>query len=388
MLTLLEKWFIKDKENVHSPAVRNAYGVLCSVMGILLNILLFTIKLFAGLISGSIAITADAVNNLSDAGSSIITLLGFQLAAKKPDRDHPFGHGRMEYLSGLLVAIIILLMGVELIQSSIQKIRNPQELSFSPLILFILIASIIVKLYMAFYNHRIGKKIDSAAMLATSTDSLSDTVSTLVVLICTLISYYSSLSIDGYCGIVVGILIVIAGMNAAKDTINPLLGTAPDPEFVNQIESIVMSYDMVSGIHDLIVHNYGPGRILISLHAEVPADEDLLKIHDTIDLIEQRLNEELSCEAVIHMDPVCVHDELTNALKKTVLDILNTIDPQLTMHDFRLVAGPTHTNLIFDVVVPYSFKYSNEEVKALITEKIQACNSTYCTVIKIDKKYA
>ena len=388
MLTLLEKWFIKNKDDVHSPAVRHAYGLLCSGLGIFLNILLFAAKLFAGFISGSIAITADAINNLSDAGSSIITLIGFQLAAQKPDSDHPFGHGRMEYLSGLFVAIIILLMGVELVQTSFEKIIHPQELSFSPIIILILVLSILVKCYMAYYNRKIGKRIDSAAMTATATDSLSDTISTFVVLVATLVSHFTSFSIDGYCGIFVGLFIILAGINAAKDTINPLLGTAPEPEFVEQIENIVMSDDLIIGIHDLIVHNYGPGRTLISLHAEVPADGDLVQMHDAIDLIEHRLHKELLCQAVIHMDPVCIHDQLTNELKQTVLTLLNDLDPVLTMHDFRIVTGPTHTNLIFDVVAPYRYKYSDEELSKLISNKIQEYNSNYYAVIEIDKKYA
>ncbi len=388
MLTLLEKWFISSRENTQSPAVRHAYGVLCSVMGICFNVLLFALKLFAGFISNSIAIMADAVNNLSDAGSSIITLIGFKLAAQKPDSDHPFGHGRMEYLSGLFVAIIIMFMGFELMQSSLQKILHPEDLNFSLTIVVILIISILVKCYMAYYNRKVGKKINSSAMLATSTDSLSDTISTTVVLIATLVNYFTDLSIDGYCGILVGLFILFAGINAAKDTINPLLGMAPEPEFVQQIENIVMSDDMIIGIHDLMVHNYGPGRTLISLHAEVPADGDLIQMHDTIDLLEHKLRDELLCQAVIHMDPICIHDDLTNELKQMVHDILENIDTELTMHDFRIVAGPTHTNLIFDVVTPYKYKYTDEELNRMICKKISEHNDHYFAVIEIDKKYA
>ncbi len=381
MLTLLEKWFIKDDN-------RHAYGMLCSILGIILNILLFAFKLFAGILSNSIAITADAFNNLSDAGSSIVTLFGFKLASQKPDPDHPFGHGRIEYLSGLLVAILIILMGVELMEGSVNKIMHPVKLEFSPTILVILLLSIFVKCYMAYYNRKIGKKIDSAAMLATATDSLSDCISTLVVLLTTLVSYYTQLSIDGYCGVLVGFLIILAGIHAAKDTIDPLLGTAPDPAFVKQVENIVMSDDLIIGIHDLIVHNYGPGRILISLHAEVPSDGDLLEMHDAIDLLEHRLRDELSCQAVIHMDPICLHDELTNELKQIVSKILLDLDPILTMHDFRIVTGPTHTNLIFDVVTPYDYCYSDEELNKLICAKIHDYNENYHAVIDIDKKYA
>ena len=388
MLTLLEKWFIKDKENFQSPAVRHAYGILCSILGIVINIILFAFKLFAGTISHSIAITADAFNNLSDAGSSIITLIGFKLAASTPDEDHPFGHGRIEYISGLFVSVMILFMGFELTKSSFIKIFQPLELDFSPIIIVILLVSVLAKCYMAFYNFRIGKKINSAAMKATATDSLSDTISTSVVLITTLISYYTPYHIDGICGTMVGIFILVAGVNAARETINPLLGTAPDPELVKQIEDIVMSYELVIGIHDLMVHNYGPGRTIISLHAEVPSDGDLLQMHDTIDLIEHQLHRELMCNAVIHMDPICIHDQLTQELKQMVNDLLQELDPVLTMHDFRIVTGPTHTNLIFDVVAPFRYKLTDEQLSALISYKIKEQNDTYFAVIQIDKKYA
>ena len=388
MITLLVKCFIKDNENVNSPDVRHAYGMLCSAVGIVINILLFGIKFFAGFISHSIAITADAFNNLSDAGSSIITLIGFKLAASKPDEDHPFGHGRIEYISGLFVSVMILIMGYELTKSSLVKIFNPSELEFSVSVIIILAVSILAKFYMAFYNFRIGKRINSAAMKATATDSLSDTISTSVVLIATLVSYYTPFHIDGICGTIVGILIVIAGLKAAKETINPLLGTAPDPELVKQIEETVMSYELIIGIHDLIVHNYGPGRTLISLHAEVPSDGDLLKMHDTIDLIEHRLHYELRCDAVIHMDPVCINDPVTQELKQIALEVLAEIDPTLTLHDFRTVIGPTHTNLIFDVVTPYRYQYTDDQLRKLISEKLKEKNETYFAVIEIDKKFA
>ncbi len=388
MITLLEKWFIKNKENIKSPAVRHAYGILCGVLGIIINILLFAFKLFAGTISHSIAITADAFNNLSDAGSSIITLIGFKLAASKPDEDHPFGHGRMEYISGLLVSLMILLMGYELTKSSFMKIFHPVDLDFSPVIIIILILSIAAKCYMAFYNYRIGKKINSAAMKATATDSLSDTVSTFVVLIATLVSFYTPYQIDGICGTLVGIFILIAGIKAAKETIDPLLGTAPDPEYVKQIEDIVLSHEPVIGIHDLIVHNYGPGRTLISLHAEVPSDGDILKMHDTIDLIEHHLQHDLMCSAVIHMDPVCVNDPFTRELKQIALDVLASIDETLSLHDFRTVIGPTHTNLIFDVVTPYRYRYTDEQLRKIISEELKKKNPNYFAVIEVDKKYA
>ncbi len=388
MVSLLSKLLIKNHEDTSNPAVRQSYGVLCGFVGIFFNLLLFTGKFVAGTVSHSIAITADAFNNLSDAGSSIITLIGFKMAGQKPDSDHPFGHGRIEYISGLLVSVIILIMAFELLKSSVIKIFHPDKPEFSPLILVILILSILVKCYMAFYNKKIGKKIDSAAMAATATDSLSDTLATTAVLIATLVSHFTGLSIDGYCGVLVGLFICYAGVNAAKDTISPLLGQAPEPEFVNRITDIVMAHEGVIGIHDLIVHNYGPGRVLISLHAEVPADGNILTMHDMIDLIEHELRDTLHCSAVIHMDPVCVGDEETDTLKAEVSAYLAEIDVSLTMHDFRIVKGPTHTNIIFDVVVPYKFRLKDNELVQTITDKIQAVHPNYFTVIEVDRKYA
>lgn len=385
MITLLSKLFIKDREDIKNPKVRQAYGMLCGAVGIFLNLCLFTGKFIAGLISNSIAITADAFNNLSDAGSSIITLIGFKMAGQKPDPDHPFGHGRIEYISGLLVSVIILLMGLELLKSSVAKILHPEELVFSPAILAILIASILAKCYMYSYNRKLGKKLDSSAMIATGTDSLSDTLATTVVLISTLISHFTGLSIDGWCGIIVGLFICYAGFNAARDTISPLLGQAPDKEFVQQVNNIVMAHEEVIGIHDLIVHNYGPGRVLISLHAEVPSDGDILTLHDVIDTIEHELRNTLNCQAVIHMDPVLVGDEKTEHLKELVKGYLAEIDASLTIHDFRIVTGPTHTNLIFDVAVPYDFPLSDTELIALISEKVKKDNPNYFTVVDVDK---
>lgn len=387
MITLLSRLFIKNSEDIRAAKVRQAYGILCGAVGIFLNLCLFAGKFIAGFISNSIAITADAFNNLSDAGSSIITLIGFKMAGQKPDPDHPFGHGRIEYISGLLVSVIILLMGLELLKSSAVKILHPEELTFSPVILVILLASILVKCYMFFYNRKLGKKLDSSAMLATGTDSLSDTLATTVVLISTLVAHFSGLAIDGWCGVAVGLFICYAGINAAKDTISPLLGQAPDKEFVEQVNNIVMAHEEVIGIHDLIVHNYGPGRVLISLHAEVPADGDILSLHDVIDTIEHELRDTLDCHAVIHMDPVQVGDKETERLKGIVKECLREIDASLTMHDFRIVTGPTHTNLIFDVVTPYDFSMSDNELISEITGKIQQDNPNYYTVIEVDKKF-
>ncbi len=386
MVSLLAKFFIKDQKEVKNPAVRQAYGILCGAVGIFLNLCLFAGKFMAGALSNSIAITADAFNNLSDAGSSIITLIGFKMAGQKPDPDHPFGHGRIEYVSGLLVSIIILLMGVELLKSSVSKILSPEDLTFSPIVLGILLCSILVKCYMFLYNRKLGKRLDSTAMLATATDSLSDMLATFVVLLATLIAHFTGLAIDGWCGVLVGLFICYAGYNAAKDTISPLLGQAPEKEFVQQINDIVMSYPDILGIHDLIVHNYGPGRVLISLHAEVSADGELLALHDTIDTIEHALRSKLNCHAVIHMDPVCVGDQQTMELKALVAGYIEEISDTISMHDFRIVTGPTHTNLIFDVAVPYSFPLSDKELTEKLKARIQRDNPNYFAVIDVDKQ--
>lgn len=386
MVTLLARIFIKDTKE--KDVIRQSYGMLCGAVGIFLNVILFIGKFIAGTISNSISITADAINNLSDAGSSVVTLIGFKLAGQKPDTEHPFGHGRMEYISGLAVAAVILLMAYELIRDSIQKILHPEATEFSILIVAILLASILVKLYMAAYNRSIGKKIDSAAMRATAADSLSDTAATTVVLIATLVSHFTGLKIDGYCGVLVGLVILYAGYSAAKDTLDPLLGKRADHEYVEQIEEIVMAHEEVCGIHDLIVHDYGPGRQMISLHAEVAAEANMLEIHDVIDLIETELRTKLGCDATIHMDPIVTSDIHVQETKAAVTAIITQIDESLTIHDFRMVIGPTHTNLIFDVLVPYKFKLKDEELTAEIQRLVaEELGENHFIVIKIDRPF-
>ena len=387
MIEFLARVFIRHRDGLSPSALRQAYGQLCGAVGIGLNLLLFAGKLFAGTISGSIAITADAFNNLSDAGSSVVTLLGFRLAGRKPDPEHPFGHGRMEYISGLAVAGLILLMGVELGKSSLKKILSPEEIVSSPLVLAILAVSVAVKLYMFYYNRSIGKKIKSAAMSATATDSLSDAVSTTAVLIATLVGQFTGLNIDGWVGLLVALFILFSAYKAAKETLSPLLGQTPDPEFVDRIEQIVLSYPEVLNIHDLIVHDYGPGRMMISLHAEVPADGDLLQLHDVIDNAEHRLKKELGCMAVIHMDPIITNDAHTDALRMAVAEKVKSIDPRLTIHDFRTVPGSTHTNLIFDVVVPYDVKLTADEVRRRIGALVKELDENYFAVVQIDNSY-
>ena len=382
MIEFLARVFIRHRDGLSPSALRQAYGQLCGAVGIGLNLLLFVGKLFAGTISGSIAITADAFNNLSDAGSSVVTLLGFRLAGRKPDPEHPFGHGRMEYISGLAVAGLILLMGVELGKSSLKKILSPEEIVSSPLVLAILAVSVAVKLYMFYYNRSIGKKIKSAAMSATATDSLSDAVSTTAVLMATLVG-----QLTGRVGLLVALFILFSAYKAAKETLSPLLGQTPDPEFVDRIEQIVLSYPEVLNIHDLIVHDYGPGRMMISLHAEVSADGDLLQLHDVIDNAEHRLKKELGCMAVIHMDPIITNDAHTDALRMAVAEKVKSIDPRLTIHDFRTVPGSTHTNLIFDVVVPYDVKLTADEVRRRIGALVKELDENYFAVVQVDNSY-
>ena len=387
MIEFLARVFIRHRDTLSPSALRQAYGQLCGAVGIGLNLLLFAGKLFAGTISGSIAITADAFNNLSDAGSSVVTLLGFRLAGRKPDPEHPFGHGRMEYISGLAVAGLILLMGVELGKSSLKKILSPEEIVSSPLVLAILAVSVAVKLYMFYYNRSIGRKIKSAAMSATATDSLSDAVSTTAVLMATLVGQLTGLNIDGWVGLLVALFILFSAYKAAKETLSPLLGQTPDPEFVDRIEQIVLSYPEVLNVHDLIVHDYGPGRMMISLHAEVSADGDLLQLHDVIDNAEHRLKKELGCMAVIHMDPIITNDAHTDALRMAVAEKVKSIDPRLTIHDFRTVPGSTHTNLIFDVVVPYDVKLTADEVRRRIGALVKELDENYFAVVQVDNSY-
>lgn len=388
MLTFLASLFIKDSKNYKEPSVRQAYGVLSGAVGIGLNILLFFGKWLAGTISGSIAITADAFNNLSDAGSSIITLIGFRLSGQEPDPEHPFGHGRMEYISGLLVSVAILVMGLELIWSSIGKLRSPEPIESSVLVFGILIASILVKLYMFFYNHSLSKKIESAAMKATSVDSLSDTVATTLVLIATLISKYTGLLLDGWFGILVGLFILYTGGSTLKETIDLLLGQPPKQEFIDEVKEIVLGHSMVHGVHDLIVHDYGPGRVMISLHAEVDVNGDIQDIHEQIDHIEHELQEKLHCSATIHMDPIVTDDKEVLAMKAKVEEMVHFLDESFSMHDFRMVKGSTRTNLIFDVEVPRKTSYTDNEIVNWLKERIHELpGSKYFAVIQIDHEY-
>ena len=388
MLDFLIKKFIKDSENVQDAAVRRKYGTLCSIYGIFLNVILFAGKYFAGVLSGSVAITADAFNNLSDAGSSIITLMGFAIAGKKPDPDHPYGYGRVEYLAGLVLSALIIVMGFELGKTSVDKILHPSPVEAGWLPAAILVFSILIKFYMSRYNKRIGKKINSAAMQATSVDSLSDTISTVVVLLSMGISALFKVNIDGYAGLAVAVFICYAGYNALKETVSPLLGNPPEAEFVKQIEDIVMSTPEIVGIHDLMVHDYGPGRVIVSLHAEVNGKEDIYKLHDAIDCTEVKLKEQLGCVSTIHMDPIETDNPEVVEMRQKVGELLQKkMDEKILIHDFRMVPGPTHTNLIFDALLPTDWPDTDIEAAHKIKELVHSELKNCFAVVTIDRAY-
>ncbi|HBA97249.1 MAG TPA: cation-efflux pump, partial [Lachnospiraceae bacterium] len=355
--------------------------------GIFLNILLFGFKYFAGIASSSVAVTADAFNNLSDAGSSVITLAGFKFTGLSPDNEHPFGHGRVEYISGLIVSMAIILMGFELLITSARKIISPEDVDTSMLAFVILIVSVAVKIYMAFYNMSIGKKINSAAMKATAADSLSDSVATSVVFISMLIMKFTGHNIDGYAGTIVAVFILFTGYSAARDTVSPLLGTKPSKEIVDSIDSIIMSHEGILGIHDLIIHDYGPGKMMVSLHAEVPGNRNIYEIHSLIDHIENDLNEKFNCECVIHMDPVDVNDSRIEEMKGRVEEVVKSVDVNLSIHDLRIVPCQDYSNLMFDMIVPPQYHGKDKTIKEQVCRQIEEKYPEYRAVIKTDKSY-
>lgn len=387
MSKLLLKIFVKDYENVKDPVVRERYGILGSAVGIVLNLLLCAGKFIVGAASHSIAVTADAFNNLSDAGSSIVTLFGFKLSAKKPDKDHPFGHGRFEYISALAVAFLVLLMAVELIKSSVGKIINPDEISFSVPTVIVLVMSILGKIWLAFFNRKLGKAINSPAMTAVVTDSLGDICATGASLLSIVVAKLFSVNIDGYVGVVVALLVLYAGYGILKDTISPLLGEPPSKEIVNELVGLVTSFEGIKGIHDLVLHNYGANAIFGSVHVEVRSDADFVATHDMLDLIEHLALEKFNIHLVIHPDPLVFDDDRINALHAMVNKIIKEIDPNLTIHDFRVVDGPTHTNLIFDLVRPYGFKMSDKELENTVKSKIKAEKDNCFVVMTVESDY-
>ncbi len=384
---MLLKLFIKDYRNTASGRVREAYGKLSGAAGIVTNLLLFTIKIIVGTLFSSISITADAVNNLSDSGSSIVTLIGFKISGKPADAKHPYGHARMEYVSGLIVSIIVMFLGLQLIQDSVAKIFDPQPSQFSWIAVAVLIVSILLKLWQSMFYRKLGRMIESEAIIAASADSRNDILATSSVLAATIVSRLTGFDLDGYMGTAVALFIIISGIKLIYDTVSPLLGTAPSNEMVDSIYKKILSYEGVSGLHDLTVHNYGFSRFFASVHCEVPADQDIMVSHDIIDNIERDFLKDLGIHLVIHLDPVVTDNERINELKQEVHILVREISPQINIHDFRVVNGVTHSNLIFDVVVPFDFKYNDEELTEIISKKIQEIDSNYRTVITVDHNY-
>ncbi len=383
----LIRLFVREPDNVNDPYVRGQYGKLAGISGVAANILLFLGKLLAGLLCGSVAMIADAFNNLSDAGSSIVTLVSFRLSSAPPDKEHPFGHGRMEYLSALTVAALIMLAGFELATSAVGKIFNPEPISFSWVSAAILAASIAVKAWMAQFNKTIGKRIHSEALAASATDSRNDVICTAVVLLSSVFALITKINIDGWVGAAVAVFVVWSGFSIMRETVSPLLGEAPDPELVKDIRDLVLAQDGIVGIHDLIVHNYGPGRCIVSLHAEVPSDEDILKSHERIDAVERLLVEKLNLVACIHLDPVDTKDERVSILRELTETVLHEVDVSLSLHDFRVVFGEEHTNLIFDMVVPFSVA-DVSSLQSEIQQRLQAKDPHLCAVITVDREWS
>lgn len=387
MTKLLIRLFVKTPEDVTSKKVRSGYITLGSTVGILCNIFLFIIKFIIGTVSGSVSITADAFNNLSDIGSSAVTAIGFKLSEKPADKEHPFGHGRIEYMSGLVVAVLIILVGVELLKSSVNKALNPTALSIDWITLSVLAISVCVKLWMFIFNRFIGKKINSSALVATAQDSVNDVFATSAVLLSTLICYIFNVNIDPFMGIAVALFIIYSGYNTIRETIDPLLGVPPEEKTILKIEEIINGYDEFLGIHDLIVHNYGPGRSFASLHVEVPAETDIVECHEKIDACEKKLLGELGMEVVIHMDPIVTNDGVTTETRAKVERAITKIHPSLTLHDFRMVDGNQQINLIFDVVIPVSITLPDKEIKDCIQNVCKKIDSRYKTVVTIDRDY-
>ena len=389
MLSLLAKLFIKNRGDVEDPHVRQAWGTLVSVLGIFLNVLLFVGKFLIGHLTGTLAIRADAVNNLSDAGASAVSLVSFKISAKPADREHPFGHARIEYVASLVVSFFILFIGFDLVRDAIGKFSAPTTPTFRTATVVVLALSILCKLYMAFFNKRVGGRINSEVMRATATDSLSDAAATAAVLAANLLSLVLPEKIAAYIdpamSILVAILIFVAGIRVLLETNNSILGGAPDGEVVAAIRRVVAQYPEALGIHDLIVHNYGPGRTLVSLHIEVDGKKDIFQSHDTIDLIERRLAEEQHIACTIHMDPIVTDDEEVNKWLAIAKRAVGEIDARIELHDFRIVPGLTHTNLIFDIAVPFEIKTPERELKEAIDAKIRAIDPTYFTVITVDR---
>ena len=385
MITLLSKLFIPDHENTDLPEVRRRYGVLSGAVGIFLNLILFAGKLTAGLLTRSVSITADGFNNLSDAASSVITLVGFRLAGKKADKDHPFGHGRIEYITGLLVSISIILVGAELARDSVSRILHPQELLFSGTAASILAVSIAVKFYMFLYNRRLSVRIDSVALHSTAMDSVSDCAATAVVLLCQILSQLFGLRLDGWCGLAVSLFILFTGFKTVAETSGPLLGQAPDPELADEIMERVLHTEGILDMHDLLIHDYGPGHLIVSLHAEVPSDFTLVHAHEIIDRLESRLDTELGVMSVIHIDPVDSHDHVAHLLRSRILRKLRSMHPDAGLHDFRILRGEDRPAVSFDAQFPFEYKENDEAIVSALTDYIAGELPGYQALIRVDR---
>ncbi len=386
MTNLLIKLFIKDKD-VNNTETRGKYGMLSSITGILVNILLSIVKLVIGIIANSISIISDALNNITDVGSSFVTMIGFKISQKKIDKDHPWGHGRMEYITAFIVDIIILMVGFELLKSSVDKIIHPELPNVNNVTIIILVIAVLTKLWLFFFYKKIAKIIDSNAIKGNAYDSISDSISTLVVLLSAIVARIFGISIDGYASLIVSIFILFTGYKAIKETVDLLLGMKPDPEFIKNIEEEAKKYDMISGIHDIMVHDYGPGRKIVSFHAEVPADGDICKVHDVIDQMEQDLFNKFNCITTIHMDPIVVNNKEINEMKEFTEKIVKEMNPEFSIHDFRMTDGGQRINLIFDLVVPRDKEYDGEEIRKNIQNKIHEKNNKYFAVIKVETSY-
>lgn len=387
MTRLLIRMFVRNYQNPQDIHVRESYGKFSGIVGLASNFILFLTKIITGVFFGSISIIADAFNNLSDSVSSIITLVGFKLASKPADRKHPYGHARIEYISGLIVSLIVVVVGFQLAKQSLDKIIHPEANRFSLLATAILVISILIKLWQSSFYKKVGEIIGSNTLSANSADSLNDVISTSTVLIGLVITHFTGFNLDGYLGLVVAVLIMISGYKLVLETSNPLLGEAPSQEFVEDIYNTIQSYDGILGIHDLCVHNYGPGRCFVSVHCEVPAEQDIMVSHDIIDNIERDFLTKKGIHLVIHMDPVTTNDERTNRLKEQVNAFVREISPQVTMHDFRVVWGTTHSNLVFDISLPFEFFLKDEEVTDIIEKRIKGIDENYYPVITVDHDY-
>lgn len=387
MTDILIRLFIRDHENTENAQVRENYGKFAGVVGIATNFILFMIKIIAGTLFHSISITADAVNNLSDSGSSIVTLVGFKISGKPADAGHPYGHARMEYISGLIVSFVIVILGFQLVQTSVNKILNPQDVRFSWLTIAVLVISILIKLWQCLFYRKIGKTIDSSAIVATSFDSRNDILATSSVLAATVVTALTDYNLDGYMGVVVALFIMFSGGKLVMETVSPLLGTAPPEELVRKIYKKIQSYEGIVGLHDLSVHNYGVGKCFASVHCEVPADQDIMVSHDIIDNIERDFLKDMDIHMVIHLDPVVTDDEQTNELKAQLKKVIARISDRIGMHDFRVVRGVTHSNLIFDIVVPFEFEMRDSELIDIISDKVLEIDPSCRAVITVDHDY-